>query len=121
MDRVVADLVFFLSARLDEDGAAARAVKQSEDSGDMSARILADVAAKRGLLRLVECQQRNADAEDFMVRGPATVSLAALQAVLRHLATAYIGHPDFDPEWEPNEDEYEPDERFSARSRDYIA
>ncbi|CAM5624393.1 DUF6221 family protein [Streptomyces coeruleorubidus] len=117
MDRDAADLVSFLSARLDEDDAAARAVK-GEGSGALSARVLADVAAKRGLLRFVECQQRNAGAGDFMVHGPAMVMLAALKPVLRHLATAYVDHPNFDPEWEPNEDEYEPDERYSTRSRE---
>ncbi|MEW5539990.1 DUF6221 family protein [Streptomyces cyaneofuscatus] len=117
MDRDVADLASFLSARLDDDDAALRIEGQGE--GAMAARVLADVAAKRGILRLAECQQRNADAEDFMVHGPAMVMLAALKPVLRHLATAYVDHADFDPEWEPNEEEYEPDERFNARSRKY--
>ncbi|WP_372343545.1 DUF6221 family protein [Streptomyces sp. KL116D] len=57
--------------------------------------VLADVAAKRGVLRFVERMQQNAEQDDFMVHGPAMVALSATAFPLRHLVAAYAAHPDF--------------------------
>ncbi|ESQ01360.1 hypothetical protein KQH42_01630 [Streptomyces sp. CHA1] len=118
-DAKVADLANFLRARLDEDEAAAQALSPTpdEDTTGLKARVLADVAAKRGVLRFVERMQRNAEHHDFMVHGPAMVALSATVFPLRHLATAYAAHTGFRPEWEPDEEELEPDPRFSRPGR----
>ncbi|GAA0494654.1 DUF6221 family protein [Streptomyces olivaceiscleroticus] len=115
----VADLANFLRARVDEDEAAAQAVKPGTagDTEGLKARVLADIAAKRGVLRFVERMQQNAEHDDFMVHGPATTALSATAFPLRHLVAAYAAHPDFRPEWEPNEEEVEPDPRFSRSGR----
>ncbi|MFF0461425.1 DUF6221 family protein [Streptomyces mexicanus] len=115
----LADLANFLRARTDEDEAAAQAVKPgtAEDTAGLKARVLADVAAKRGVLRFVERMQQDAEHDDFMVHGPAMVALSATAFPLRHLVAAYAAHPDFRPEWEPNEEEAGPDPRFSRSGR----
>ncbi|WP_435281682.1 DUF6221 family protein [Streptomyces koelreuteriae] len=103
----------------DEDGAAAEAVRPGavEDTGGLKARVLADVAAKRGVLRFVERMQRDAEHDNFMVHGPAMIALSATAFPLRHLVAAYAAHPDFRPEWEPNEEEVRPDPRFDRPGR----
>ncbi|MET7508933.1 DUF6221 family protein [Streptomyces albidoflavus] len=115
----VADLANFLRARLDEDDAAAGAANAGapEDTTDLKARVLADVAAKRGVLRFVEQMQRNAEHDDFMVHGPARIVLSTMAFPLRHLAAAYPTHPDYQPEWQPNHEELKPDPRFSRTGR----
>ncbi|AXQ53513.1 DUF6221 family protein [Streptomyces koyangensis] len=115
----VADLASFLQARLDEDEAAARPESPgpAEDTAGLKARVLADVAAKRGVLRFVEQMRRNSEHDDFMVHGPAMIALSTMVFPLRHLVTAYAPHPDYQPEWEPNEEELEPDARFSRPGR----
>ncbi|MBT3150015.1 hypothetical protein HTV45_03695 [Streptomyces sp. CHD11] len=111
----VADLANFLRARIDEDEAAAQSVKRdtAEDTTGLKAQVLADVTAKRGVLRFVERMQQDAEHVDFLVHGPAMIVLSATTFPLRHLAAAYAAHPDFRPEWEPNEEEVEPDLLFS--------
>ncbi|MFE2072935.1 DUF6221 family protein [Streptomyces misionensis] len=115
----IADLANFLRARTDEDEAAAQAVKPgtAEDTAGLTARVLADVAAKRGVLRFVERMQQDAAHDDFMVHGPAMIALSATVLPLRHLVAAYAAHPEFLPEWEPNEEEVEPDPRFTRSGR----
>ncbi|MFJ4774312.1 DUF6221 family protein [Streptomyces uncialis] len=115
----VADLADFLRARIDEDDAAAQAVQHGtvEDAGGLKARVLADVAAKRGVLRFVEQMQQQTEHGDFMVHGPAMIALSATALPLRHLVAAYAAHPDFRPEWEPNEEVLKPDPRFSRPGR----
>ncbi|MFJ3662621.1 DUF6221 family protein [Streptomyces sp. NPDC090119] len=115
----IADLTNFLRARIDEDDAAAQAVKPgaAEDAAGLKAKVLADVAAKRGVLRFVERMLQQAEDDDYMVRGPATSTLSATAFPLRHLAAAYAAHPDFRPEWEPNEEELEPDPRLNRFGR----
>ena len=115
----VADLANFLRARLDEDDAAAQAAKTGapEDTTDLKARVLADVAAKRGVLRFVEQKQRNAEHDDFMVHRPASNALSTMVLPLRRLAAAYPTHPDYQPEWQPNDEELKPDPRFSRTGR----
>ncbi|MEY6563681.1 DUF6221 family protein [Streptomyces albidoflavus] len=115
----VADLANFLRARLDEDDAAAQAANSgaTDDTTDLKARVLADVAAKRGVLRFVAQMQRNAENDDFMVHGPAMIALSTMVYPLRHLAAAYPTHPDYQPEWQPNDEELKPDPRFSRTGR----
>ncbi|KEF08809.1 MULTISPECIES: DUF6221 family protein [Streptomyces] len=115
----VADLTNFLRARIEEDEAAAQAVKPGtvEDTAGLKARVLADVAAKRGVLRFLERMQQHAGHDDFMVHGPARFALSATTFPLRHLVAAYATHPDFRPEWGPNEEEIERDPRFSRSGR----
>ncbi|WP_159057737.1 MULTISPECIES: DUF6221 family protein [unclassified Streptomyces] len=115
----VAGLAHFLRARIDEDEAAAEAVRPgaAEDTGGLKDRVLADVAAKRGVLRFVERMQQDAGHEDFMVHGPAMVALSVTAFPLRHLVAAYVAHPDFCPEWKPNEEEVERDPRFDHPGR----
>lgn len=115
----VADLTNFLRARIDEDEAAAQAVKPgtAEDIAGLKTRVLADVAAKRGVLRFVERMQRDAEQDDFMVHGPAMTALSATALPLRHLVAAYTTHPAFRPDWEPNDEEIEPDPRLSRSGR----
>ncbi|MFF8639033.1 DUF6221 family protein [Streptomyces pilosus] len=111
----VADLASFLGARIDEDEAAAQSVMRDTGEGttELRAQVLADVAAKRGVLRFVERMQQDAEHADFLVHGPAMIVLSATAIPLRHLAAAYAAHPDFRPEWVPNEEQVEPDPRFS--------
>jgi hypothetical protein len=115
----IAELANFLRVRIDEDEAVAQTVKPgtAEDTTGLKARVLADVAAKRGVLRFVERMQQDAEHGDFMVHGPAMIVLSATAFPLRHLVAAYAAHPDFRPEWEPNEEEVEPDPRFSRSGR----
>ncbi|MFE6974480.1 DUF6221 family protein [Streptomyces sp. NPDC057682] len=115
----VADLAKFLRARIDEDEATAQALQPgtAEDTTGLKARVLADVAAKQGILRFVERMQQDAEHTDFMVHGPAMIVLSATTFPLRHLAAAYAAHPDFRPGWEPNEEEDKPDPRFSRPGR----
>lgn len=115
----VADLTNFLQARIDEDEAVALAVTPDTAQGTagLKARVLADISAKRGVLRFVEQMQQGAEQDDFMVHGPAMIALSATTFPLRHLVAAYATHPDFRPEWEPNEEEVEPDPRLSGAGR----
>lgn len=76
----------------------------------LKARVLADAAAERGVLRFVDRMQQDAEHDDFMAHGPAMIALSATMFPLRHLVAAYAAHPDFQREWEPNE-------RRSSRTR----
>ncbi|MET7359949.1 DUF6221 family protein [Streptomyces sp. NPDC005562] len=115
----VADLTNFLQARIDEDEVAAQGVEPGtvDDTSGLKARVLADVAAKRGVLRFVERMQEDAKQDDFMVHGPAMIALSATAFPLRHLVAAYGAHPAYGPEWKPNEEELEPDPRLSRSSQ----
>ncbi|MFC9891905.1 DUF6221 family protein [Streptomyces pilosus] len=115
----VADLANFLRARIDEDEAAAQSVRPDtvEDTTGLKAQVLADVAAKRGVLRFVERMQQDAEHADFLVHGPAMIVLSATAFPLRHLAAAYAAHPDFRPEWEPTEEHTQPDPRLTPSGR----
>ncbi|MGW0938448.1 DUF6221 family protein [Streptomyces sp. NPDC002666] len=113
----IADLTNFLRARIDDDEAAAVKHGTAEDTEGLRARVLADVAAKRGVLRFVERMQQDAEQDDFMVHGPAMVVLSATAYPLRHLVAAYTTHPDFRPEWKPNDEEVKPDPRLGRSAR----
>jgi hypothetical protein len=112
----MSDLVAFLTARLDEDEAAAAAALESaglrepfqvdhwdEMSRDDArhfarwdpARVLREVDAKRRILAL----QDPAECE------PGPYYWLAANAALRALAAVYADHPDYDPKWAyPRED-----------------
>jgi hypothetical protein len=65
------------------------------------ARVLAEVEAKRGVLRLVTKAQEDAEFPDHLVRRPARVTLLALEPVLQHLALAHADHADYREKWRP--------------------
>ncbi|MFF9601741.1 DUF6221 family protein [Streptomyces sp. NPDC014684] len=112
----------FLWARLDEDEAAARALKPGKNQGvaALQARVLANVEAKRRLLDWVEewpQRLKENDEETFLWKGAARKLLAGLSRdfrspVLQALVAAYDGHRDFYPSWRlvEIEDEYESQE-----------
>lgn len=114
-DRMSDDLVAFLRARLDEDEQAARACAgdgkwEARDIAvygqDLSpevrthmarhdpARVLADVEAKREVLRLAA---RASDYHETFMNGFA----AALGGVLRWYALPHADHPDYRDDWRP--------------------
>lgn len=118
------ELIAFLRARLDEDEEAALGAKGStsgrwtqndgppedivlyDKSGKLTvgqalhiarhdpARVLAEIEAKRDLLRLIEGSH---DYEPIFLSG---VSARMVQT-LRLFALAYAGHPDYQPDWTP--------------------
>jgi hypothetical protein len=108
-------LVEFLTARLDEDEAMAQRASDHPDAwGVMAnddygyllvqpARVLADVKAKRAIV--AECGLAESEcATDPMHRcSRYEEHNEAMQdrAILRHLATAYADHPDYDATWAP--------------------
>ncbi|MFE6623288.1 DUF6221 family protein [Streptomyces sp. NPDC057740] len=113
----------FFRARLREDETAARAVKPGKDEGTarLQARVLADVAAKRQLMRWVEEHEWKAwraEGRDLTIWQRAVVDLVASvplylrSPVIYKLVAAYADHPDFRPEWLPIEDEQELDEEY---------
>lgn len=115
----LAVMMEFLKARLREDEAAAHALKKTKDVEALRDRILADVAAKRRLMRWVE-KPRDKTAElttdgttwkDKAVNAAVDMVtdlwVSRRDQVIRELVAAYEGHPDFRPEWKPTEDEYE--------------
>ncbi|MFI6494708.1 DUF6221 family protein [Streptomyces sp. NPDC050564] len=100
----------FFRARLREDETAARAVKPGKDEGvaRLQARVLADVTAKRRLLRWVEAHEwktLKAESRDLNIWQRAGVDVVASvpqylrSPVIYKLVAAYADHPDFRPEW----------------------
>lgn len=112
-------IVEFLTARYDEDEAAARAVIDSNEWGWASVdfnssdaeehgsrwsppRVLADIAAKRAIMELAE----EASGLDMQVDGEFRVGRRDITSepyvgdlILRQLAQQFADHPDFDPAW----------------------
>ena len=97
-------LTEFLTARLDEDEAVARAwVDGFEPFGPETdylgrfnpAYILAGVAAKRAIVEEIEDQRDFTYATEWDKRQ----TDRHLDTLLRLLAQPYAAHPDFDPEW----------------------
>lgn len=97
-------LVEFLTARLDEDEAAA--TRHLDDAsgagwGDYPARVLREVAAKRAIVKLAAEADAKCPEDDWPEDGD--MSWAPLSDVgrynLRALATVYADHPDFREEW----------------------
>ncbi|MEW2274179.1 DUF6221 family protein [Streptomyces griseofuscus] len=99
----------FLWSRLDEDEAAARALKPGKNQGvaELQARVLADVEAKRRLLNWVEewpQRLKENDEGTFLWKGAARKLVAGLSRdfrspVILALVAAYDGHRDFYPSW----------------------
>ncbi|MFE0629911.1 DUF6221 family protein [Streptomyces sp. NPDC058864] len=66
------------------------------------ARVLAGVAAVRGVLAEAEQASHAATTgKSAVTRGTGSLTLAALEPVLCHLATTYADHPDYRAEWTP--------------------
>lgn len=99
------DLIAFLTARLDEDEAAAPGVHDGPactmialgdpDGCDCGypARVLRDVAAGRALLSMYQDAVAEAGSE----------AVEWMLAVIETKARVYDGHPDYDPAWAPKE------------------
>lgn len=102
-------IVEFLEARLAEDEQAALAAQNSvpwsandQDvasrhlSRHLPARVLREVVAKRAILReyvdSVKLHEDEAEAPD---------AVAALEIVVRHMASVYADHPEFEGRWAP--------------------
>ena len=100
------DLVAFLNARYDEDEAVARGgddrspdvtLRLDDDLRWVSitpARVLAEVAAKREVIRLAE---RAGDYHETVLNGFA----AAMEGALRLFALPFADHPDYQERWRP--------------------
>lgn len=119
----------FFRARLREDETAARAVKPGKDEGmaRLQARVLADVAAKRQLMRWVEEHEWKAwkaEGRGLTIWQRAVVDLVASvplylrSPVIYKLVAAYADHPDFRPEWLPIGDEQELDEEYEPSAHE---
>lgn len=90
---MTADLVAFLRERLDED--------ERDPGGWSPARVLAEVDAKRRILdgfepALAQEELDPADMENQAVLG-------TLERVAALLALPYAEHPDYRPEWAPDQ------------------
>lgn len=106
----MSDLVAFVTARLDERAALARAADgptwdfEAEladaahiDAND-PAHVLREVAAMRAIVAAYEHKAES------MARYPNAGNasgLMSLDGVLKHLAAIWDGHPDYRPEWAP--------------------
>jgi hypothetical protein len=113
---VTDDLVAFLRGRADEDEAWAdqlhdmRSCARYEDvwpqgcTCDVPGWVLAEVQAKRSIIDRYAFVTSHGPAVDHTrAMDMTTGAAAALRDVLRFLALAYASHPDYRPEWEPNE------------------
>jgi hypothetical protein len=107
-------LVEFLTARLDEDEAVAERLRSSSVGDPWGwqpnrletcekrrvdyppARVLADVKAKRAIV----AEHVNGEAWCDFCRGGLESDWCTCRT-LRHLATAYADHPDYDATWAP--------------------
>jgi hypothetical protein len=111
----------FLRARLREDEAAAHRLKPGKNEGaaGLQARALADVAAKHQLLDLAEhCEWAEKREGGLRLRerlSASAMSLGLGEAIFS-LASAYRGHPDWRPAWEPIVGQQKLDEEQSPAS-----
>jgi len=115
------DLTAFLTARLDEDEAAAGRIAAMIERQNMGGawgssgppvtgntvtintawlpdRVLREVAAKRAIV--AEYDRLNAAYEAFR-HGANQAAMLAAQTAVEHLAAVYSGHPDYRQEWAP--------------------
>ncbi len=102
------DLIAFLRARLDEDEAAAKAVRPDQDYADSAhqerwspARVLREVAAMRAVVRRYERGAAGELPEWKADRELTEAALAILLGVLRDLAAIWGDHPGYRQEWAP--------------------
>lgn len=65
------------------------------------AQVLRDIHAKGEVLAFVERRLRESTQRDHLVKGPAKLVLAAVDPVVRYLATAYADRPGYREEWRP--------------------
>ncbi|MBH5334630.1 hypothetical protein IHE55_07365 [Streptomyces pactum] len=65
------------------------------------ARVVAEVEAKRALLRMYEQPERSDALPESVNRFTASTQRQVLDAVFRRLALPYAGHPDYREEWRP--------------------
>jgi hypothetical protein len=105
----MSDLVEFLTARLDEDEAAARAwlpignpdaAAREHIARHDPARVLREVAAKRAIL----AGHSTVTGWNWPDQSDGSVQMdyvEALRRTLRHLAAVYSDHPDYDEAWRP--------------------
>lgn len=117
-------LVEFLAARLDEDERITRRsdadpteppLEDQRQYGRLvisTARVLAEVEAKRRMLALAdEWDRRGREAEGYINRAHA-IEIHEVMAEARwyperaaelrsHVSVVYAGHPDYDPAWRP--------------------
>ncbi|MBQ1080075.1 MULTISPECIES: DUF6221 family protein [unclassified Nocardiopsis] len=96
-------IVEFLKARLDEDERASRAVPVGSRGRE---RALAEVAAKRGIVRgyteAHDASMRIVDPSSpaANVGGDPWSELLAWRLAVKYLASVYRGHPQYDRSWE---------------------
>jgi Family of unknown function (DUF6221) len=93
-------LAEFLAARLDEDQAGARFMRDREARGlqsradfmgsPLAERMLREVEAKRKILKLLEAAETYDDK---------SLGVATLRMVAKTFATVWSDHPDYDPAW----------------------
>lgn len=62
------------------------------------ARVLAEVEAKRAIVDVYALNERNDDGEDYEY---ASGWAQGLGEAVRHMATVYSDHPDYDESWRP--------------------
>ncbi|MFD4523284.1 DUF6221 family protein [Streptomyces sp. NPDC058470] len=109
----LADVMDFLEARLVEDETEAKELKpgKNQNVARLRDRVLADVEAKRRLMGWVQelpwsPQDRpRSIVEGAIVNAVANIPLKLRSPVVFKLVEAYVGHPEFRPEWGPIEDE----------------
>ena len=97
------DLTAFITARLDEDEAAAQACADYDtlSCADLpgvhmtTARVLREVEAKRAVLNAYVCTDGDSPRDRDRGRWD------GLHATVRHLAAVYSDHPDYRQEWKP--------------------
>jgi hypothetical protein len=105
----MSDLVEFLTARLDEDEAAARAwlpignpdaAAREHIARHDPARVLREVEAKRAILAMWQ----EPETDRYLPTGEVVAQVAAADAidsVVRELNAVYSDHPDYDEAWGP--------------------
>ena len=97
------DLAAFLNARLDEDESRWRDLADLGEQGYWDF-MLAEVDAKRRIIAKLEHYRQRADEPCTREEGIMYDDhVDALTAVVQLLALPYANHPDYRPEWRPNE------------------
>lgn len=108
----MSDLTDFLTERLDDDEAWAKAGLDAEwpefnepGTPGHHARVLADVAAKRRIVEEYLAARDHASrahyAGELGEAETARLMYAGMERALRHHAAVYVDHPDYRPEWRP--------------------
>lgn len=108
---VTDDLVVWLRGVLDEEEAAAKLLCRNAQEvrrtlqgkvERMAAGVLADIAAKRGILDLRDAMAAGVEAADgTMLSGATKVRLGAYDNTIRLVASVYADRPGYREEWRP--------------------